>query len=112
MSRHNFSSFLIQQLDNSLPPHDSSLRESAELCCKQHFGNVNLATCVANSKADVAAEEAKVAADLARQKYFYPDMFGKQNCVYASDYDDWMMGDVRDLSLSLLTGCSCRSSSQ
>ncbi|KAL9179752.1 hypothetical protein ACHAXT_007722 [Thalassiosira profunda] len=68
------------------------LRETAELCCKQHFGGLNQATCAADSKADVAAEEAKVAADLARQEFFYADQHGKQNCVFNSDYEDWMTG--------------------
>ena len=71
------------------------LRETAELCCKQHFGGLNQATCAADSKADVAAEEAKVAADLARQEFFYADQHGKQNCVFNSDYEDWMTGAVR-----------------
>jgi len=69
-----------------------ALRETAELCCKQHFRNINLDTCVNGSKADVAAEEAKVAQDLARTQYYYPDMHGKLNCVFNSHYEDWMAG--------------------
>jgi len=67
------------------------LRESAELCCKQHFGSLNQEKCIQDSKDDVAAEQAKVESDLARQKHFYPDMYGKLNCVYDSGYEDWMM---------------------
>lgn len=33
-----------------------------------------------------------MAQDLARTKYFYPDMYGKQNCVFDSHYEDWMSG--------------------
>jgi len=57
-----------------------------------HFSYIDLVTCVLNSIADVVAEEAKVAQDLARTKYFYPDMHGRKNCVFSSDYQDWMMG--------------------
>ena len=67
------------------------LRESAELCCKQHFGSLNQEKCIQDSKDDVAAEQAKVESDLARPKHFYPDMYGKLNCVYDSGYEDWMM---------------------
>ena len=70
------------------------LRESAELCCRQHFSQLNRATCVIDSEADVAAEKAKVAQDLAREKYYYPDLHGKQNCVFSNHYEDWMMGAV------------------
>eukprot|EP00578_Thalassiosira_sp_NH16_P025614 CAMPEP_0181100192 /NCGR_PEP_ID=MMETSP1071-20121207/13063_1 /TAXON_ID=35127 /ORGANISM="Thalassiosira sp., Strain NH16" /LENGTH=780 /DNA_ID=CAMNT_0023182907 /DNA_START=66 /DNA_END=2405 /DNA_ORIENTATION=+ len=83
------------------------VRETAELCCKQHFSSVNLNTCVADSKADVAAEEAKVAQDLARKKYFYPDMYGKQNCVFDSDYYDWMMGANKDHYLYITPDGCC-----
>lgn len=59
-----------------------------------------------DSIADVSSEEAKVAQDLARQKYFYPDMYGKQNCVFDSDYEDWMMGEVRNtFTIILLIHC-------
>lgn len=71
-----------------------ALRETSELCCNQHFSYLDQATCVQSSKADVEAEEVKVAQDLARTKFFYPDMHGKKNCVFNSDYDDWMMGAV------------------
>ena len=73
------------------------LRETAESCCKMHFSALNVVSCVQNSIADVVAEEAKVAQDLARTKYFYPDMHGRQNCVFSSDYQDWMMGAVSGL---------------
>ena len=70
------------------------LRETPELCCKQHFGYIDVTTCVADSLADVAAAKAKVEQDLARPHYYYPDLFGRKNCVRDSDYEDWMQGAV------------------
>ena len=83
------------------------LRETAELCCKEHFSYLNQDTCVKDSIADLASKEAKVAQDLARQKYFYPDLYGKQNCVFDSDYEDWMMGEVRNVFLLFCSYIVC-----
>lgn len=30
----------------------------------------------------------------ARPNYFYPDIYGRENCVYHNGYFDWMMGSV------------------
>ena len=82
----------------ALPPAGIyNLRETAELCCKQYFSSLNLATCIQASEADVLAEEGIVAFKATRPKRYYPDMFAKQNCVYDSDYYDWMEGDVSRL---------------
>lgn len=67
-----------------------NLRETAELCCKQYFGSQDLTTCIEASEADVLTEEVLVAFKAARPKRYYPDMFAKQNCVFDSDYYDWM----------------------
>lgn len=68
-----------------------AIRETAELCCKQHFSQLNQDTCVKASNDDVAAALDKLAQDAARQQYFYPDMDGKLNCVIGSGYKDWML---------------------
>ena len=76
-----------------------ALSASPEECCKRHFLNVNGATCLANSLADVTAVKAKDASDLVRTKYYYPDLFGRRNCVYDPDYQDWMGGAVSGVSV-------------
>ena len=63
-------------------------------CCHRHFKHVDTATCVMNSLADIAAVQAKDMYDLQRTKYYYPDLHGRRNCVYDSDYQDWMDGAV------------------
>ena len=71
-----------------------SIHETAEICCQEHFGGTNIATCVGNSMADVEAEQQKVLDLLARNRYFWPDLYGKKNCVFDSGYDEWMEGAV------------------
>ena len=63
-------------------------------CCHRHFKHVDTATCVINSLADIAVVQAKDMYDLQRTKYYYPDLHGRRNCVYDSDYQDWMDGAV------------------
>ncbi len=78
------------------------LRETPELCCKQHFGHIDEATCVADSLADVAAAKAKADQDMARPHHYYPDLFGRKICVRDGNYDDWMMGAVRSSGIDAL----------
>lgn len=49
---------------------------------------------MAASEAAVEAAKAKVEQDLARQKFYWPDMHGRKNCVFDSGYDDFMAGAV------------------
>ena len=51
-------------------------------------------SCVQKSVADVKAEEDLVQAKLGRPRYYWPDLYGKKNCVFDSGYDDWMEGAV------------------
>lgn len=71
-----------------------ALRSTPELCCKQHFSQLNQDTCVEKSRTSVVKAEAEVAQTLSRESYHYPDMHGKLNCVFDNLYEDWMMGAV------------------
>ncbi len=54
---------------------------------------------MADSLGYVAVAEAKVVQDLARPHHYYPDLFGRKNCVHDGDYDDWMLGAVSFISI-------------
>lgn len=85
-----------------------NLRETAELCCKQYFSSHDLSTCIEASKADVLTEEGIVAFKATRPKRFYPDLFAKQNCVFDSDYYDWMVSvDVSSFGEKWVYFSSC-----
>mmetsp|Transcript_15776 Transcript_15776/g.32987 ORF Transcript_15776/g.32987 Transcript_15776/m.32987 type:complete len:657 (-) Transcript_15776:54-2024(-) len=60
-------------------------------CCEKHFSALNIDTCISDSKASVetAADETEVIST--RTKYFYPDLYGRDNCVFNQYYYDWMM---------------------
>ena len=68
----------------------------------RHFSNVDEATCVANSLADIAKVQAKVC-QTCNEQYYYPDLFGRRNCVYDPDYQDWMEGAVSCLYLRIFS---------
>ena len=81
-----------------------ALSATPKECCHRHFNNVDEATCVTNSLADIAVVQAKDVVDLQRTKFYYPDLHGRRNCVYDSDYQDWMEEAV---SLLYSIGSSC-----
>ena len=51
-------------------------------------------SCVQSSIADVEAQKELVQEKLKRPRYYWPDLHGKKNCVFDSDYNDWMEGPV------------------
>mmetsp|Transcript_34642 Transcript_34642/g.58797 ORF Transcript_34642/g.58797 Transcript_34642/m.58797 type:complete len:181 (+) Transcript_34642:613-1155(+) len=61
-----------------------NLHETAEICCQEHFSAQNVNTCVAASVADVEFHQDLVQDQLARPRYYYPDLHGKKNCVFDS----------------------------
>ena len=67
-----------------------NLHESAEKCCEEHFSAQNTNTCAQNSVADVEAQEQLTQDRLDRPRFYWPDLYGKKNCVFDSGYDDWM----------------------
>ena len=77
-----------------------NLHKTAEKCCEEHFGGGSVISCVQKSVADVKAEEDLVQKKLSRPRYYWPDLYGKKNCVFDSGYDDWMEGAVSSLNSS------------
>ena len=69
-----------------------NVHETVEICCSEHFYNVN--SCVENSIGAIDAQKEIVQKRLKRPRYYWPDLHGKQNCVFGSDYNDWMEGSV------------------
>ena len=72
-----------------------NVHETAEKCCQEHFGGGG--GCVQASYADVQTEKDLVQEKLARPRHFWPDLYGKKNCVFDSSYDDWMVGAVSSI---------------
>jgi len=73
-----------------------NLHETAEICCSEHFSGGNVNSCAQLSRADVVAQEEMVLQKLKRPRYYWPDLHGKQNCVFDSDYNDWMEGAQKE----------------
>lgn len=75
-----------------------NLHETAEICCKEQFGG-NVNSCVQSSITHVEAQIEIVQERLTRPRYYWPDLHGKENCVFDSDYNDWMEGSHKDFYL-------------
>jgi len=53
-------------------------------------------SCVENSIGAIDAQKEIVQERLKRPRYYWPDLHGKQNCVFGSDYNDWMEGSHKN----------------
>lgn len=96
-----------------------NVHETVEMCCSEHFYNVN--SCVESSTRTIKAQKETVQKRLKRPRYYWPDLHGKQNCVFDSDYNDWMEGSVSfftqkhlhlDWVISLTCPCFPKSTAQ
>ena len=59
---------------------------------------MNVDVCVSESKSSVEKAKAAVAEKkVAREGYYYPDLYGRDNCIYNDGYYDWMMDTVSAL---------------
>jgi hypothetical protein len=75
-------------------------------CCHRHFTNVDTATCVMNSLADIVVVQAKDVYDLQRIKYYYPTLLTLyyQLCTISITY---IMLDIRIKSFICSTHQRC-----
>jgi len=68
-----------------------SIHRSAELCCGLHFSYLDTDDCVQDSQGSVETAKDKISEKENRPSKFYPDIYGRDNCVFHNGYFDWMM---------------------
>lgn len=68
-----------------------NIHRTAEQCCQKHFGYLDTGNCVEESEGSIAVAQDDTAERDMRPKYYYPDLFGRDNCIYHNGYYDWMM---------------------
>lgn len=72
---------------------------TAEQCCETHFSYLNIATCVADSEQSVDSARDTTTENANRPNYYYPDIYGRDNCIYHNGYFDWMLDSFSELYL-------------
>ena len=70
-----------------------AVHRTAKQCCEKHFSYLNINTCEQHSfwSVDIAKENSAEIEE--RPKYYYPDLYGRDNCVYWNGYYDWMTNE-------------------
>lgn len=66
------------------------LSRTVEQCCEKHFSYLNLDACVQKSEQSVEVAKASVTETAERPKFYYPDLYGRNNCIYWNGYYEWM----------------------
>jgi len=59
-------------------------------CCERHFSYLDVENCVADSENSVDDAKKRHVEIAQRPSFYYPDVFGKDNCVYGNLYFEWM----------------------
>lgn len=73
-----------------------NIHRNAEQCCQAHFSYLDIDGCVQDSEGSVSDAETKTIVREERPEYYYPDIYGRDNCVYHNGYYDWMMETFSD----------------
>jgi len=68
-----------------------SIHRTAEQCCQKHFSYLNIDSCVQASEGSILYAKEATTKREARPKQYYPDLYGRDNCIYHNGYYDWMM---------------------
>ena len=98
MSFLTFKSKKTQKSD-FLPPYGADFLEPRSILRKTTKKSTAWTLKSHCARFQTTAAKAKVEQDLARPHYYYPDLFGRKNCVRDGDYEDWMQGAVSFLSI-------------
>lgn len=67
-----------------------NLHRTEEQCCEKHFSYLNTGVCVGNSVKSVETAKETTAEKYDRQYHYYPDIYGRNNCIYFNGYYEWM----------------------
>lgn len=78
---------------------------SVEECCEVHFDQYN-GNCIQESIAAVEKAQLEALDQLSGPRFFWPDLVGKRNCVFDSNFKDWMV------EVSRYSFCLCPVESQ
>ena len=71
-----------------------NIHRTAKQCCEKHFSYININTCEQHSEWSVDIAKETTDELEGRPKYYYPDLYGRDNCVYWNGYYEWMTGAV------------------
>ena len=74
-----------------------NLHRTAEQCCERHFSYRNINKCVAQSRKSVEKDKEDATRIEERPLFYYPDLWGRDNCIFNQYYYVWMEGTVSKL---------------
>ena len=68
-----------------------NIHRTSTQCCEKHFSYLDTQGCVEESEQSVEDAKDDQEQVALRPYFYYPDIYGRDNCIYNNMYYEWMM---------------------
>jgi len=68
-----------------------NIHRSSTKCCEKHFSYLKTEGCVGESEQSVEDAKDEQEQVALRPDFYYPDIYGRDNCIHGNGYYEWMM---------------------